>query len=164
MFKEMKFKNRLLSYEKTLEIIKRGEYGVLSTTGADNYPYAVPLNYAYHNGKIYFHCTTLGHKIDNIRHNPNVSFCIVDGCEIVPKKFDTKFQSTILFGKAKEVTGEEKEEGLLAIIRRFSPEHMEAGKKYIKNASHKTTVIAIEIENATGKGCTDSQIIEPPAS
>ena len=40
-------------------------------------PYAVPLSYVFHDQCIYFHCATEGHKLDNIRANPAVSFCVV---------------------------------------------------------------------------------------
>lgn len=122
MFKEMKIKEKQLSEEETIEIVKRGEYGVLATSGADNYPYAVPLNYTFHDGKIYFHCAVSGHKLDNIEHNSNVSFCIVDNADVIPDKFSTLFRSVIIFGKIKEVFSEEKEEGLIAILQRFSSE------------------------------------------
>ena len=69
MFSEIRRKEKKLSDEETIEILKTGEEGVLATTGKDNYPYAVPLNYAYHNNSIYFHCATSGHKIDNINYN-----------------------------------------------------------------------------------------------
>ncbi len=151
MFREMRRNDKALSHEETLEIVKNGEYAVLATTGSDNYPYAVPLNYAYDNGSIYFHCALSGHKIDNIAHNARVSLCIVDNAEVVPKEFSTKFRSVVVFGKAREVSGEEKEEGLSAIINRFSSDHLEAGKKYIKNAWDKTKLIKIEVEHMTGK-------------
>lgn len=152
MFKEMRRKEKQLSAKETIEIVKSGEHGVLATIGADGYPYAVPLNYAYHEGKIYFHCATSGHKLVNIENEANVSFCIVDGTEIIPEKFTTRFRSVVVFGKAAEVHSEEKKEGLVAIARRFSPEYMDAGDKYIKNAWDKTKVVKIEIEHMTGKG------------
>src|ERR1039457_6962359 len=38
--------------------------------------YVVPLNYAYLNGRILFHCALTGHKIDCIRANPAVCFTV----------------------------------------------------------------------------------------
>ncbi len=152
MFREIRRNKRQLSEEDAIKIIKSGEYGVLATIGADGYPYAVPVNYVYFNGRIYFHCARSGHKIENIEFNSNVSFCVVNNCDIIPAKFTTKFNSVILFGKAREVRNWEKEEGLVALVNRFSPEHSNEGAKEIKSAWDQTKVIAIEIEYMTGKG------------
>ena len=54
--------------------------------------------------------------------------------------------------KAKEVFDIEKEEGLRAIIRRFSSEHMSTGEEYIKTMWDIVKVFAIEIEYISGKG------------
>jgi len=151
MFRKMRRKEKQLPTEAAIELLNHGEQGVLATTGADNYPYAVPLNYVYHNKSIYFHCAESGHKLDNIAHNPKVSFCVVHSCEILPKEFSTRFKSVIVFGKASELLHKEKEEGLLALVQRFSNDHLGAGKKYIRDAINKTRVFKIEIEHMTGK-------------
>jgi hypothetical protein len=44
MFREIRLKDRAANDERTIEIIKSGSYGVLSTMGEDGYPYGVPLN------------------------------------------------------------------------------------------------------------------------
>jgi len=152
MFRKMRRSEKQLSEEESIEVLKRGEEGVMATIGADNYPYAVPLNYTYHNGSIYFHCAKTGHKIDNIEYNSKVSFCVLTDTEILSEDFSTKFKSVVVFGKAVEVFDVEKEEGLMALIQRFSSEHLEAGKKYIHNAMDKTRVFKIEIAHITGKG------------
>lgn len=38
--------DRAQSESTAVEILKKGSYGVLSTVGADGYPYGVPVNYA----------------------------------------------------------------------------------------------------------------------
>ncbi|MCP4115337.1 MAG: pyridoxamine 5'-phosphate oxidase family protein [Desulfobacteraceae bacterium] len=151
MFREMRRKEKQLPMEETLEIIKKGDYGVLSTVGTDGRPYAVPINYACHDGKIYFHCAMDGHKVDNMEVDPRVSFCVVGDTEIVPKKFSTFFRSAVLFGTAKEVFDEEKETGFLALLNRYCKENMENGKRYMTNAWNKTRIYKIEIEHMTGK-------------
>ncbi len=47
MFREIRLKGRVINNEKTIEIIKKGSFGVLATIGKDGYPYGVPLNYTY---------------------------------------------------------------------------------------------------------------------
>ena len=43
-----------LNMEETKENLKSAEYGVLAVLGDHGYPHAVPLNYVYMDGKIYF--------------------------------------------------------------------------------------------------------------
>jgi uncharacterized protein len=58
----------------------------------------------YEDGKIFFHCAKEGHKIDGIRRDEKVSFCVVDKDQIVPEKFTTFFRSVIVFGRARIVS------------------------------------------------------------
>jgi uncharacterized protein len=152
MFKAMRRNEKQLTEEEARTILLAGEEGVLATVGEDDYPYAVPLNYAFHAGCIYFHCARSGHKLDNIRHNPKVSFCVVGGSEVVPAKFSTKFQSVVLFGIAEEVAGEAKMAGLDALIRKYAFDHLAAGEAYIQADGEKTRVFRIRITHLTGKG------------
>ena len=152
MFKKMRYKENELDRNSALEILKTGSYGVLSTIGDDGYPYGVPLNYTYANDCIYFHCANEGHKIDNIKNSESVSFCVVTKSEVLPNKFDTDYESAIVFGKATKVTeNSEKEEILLSVLNKYSSEFMKAGKNYMKKYWDDTTVIKIRIENITGK-------------
>lgn len=41
--------------------------GVLAVIDENGFPYAVPLSFAYKDGKIYFHSAKTGHKIDAIK-------------------------------------------------------------------------------------------------
>ena len=152
MFKEMRRKDKKLSDEETIDILKSGEKGVLATIGEDNYPYALPLNYAYHDNSIYFHCATSGHKIDNMNHNSKVSFCVEKDTLLIPEDFTTKFKSVVLFGLARELMDDEKREGLMILIRSLSGDHVKAGEKYIANAMDQTRVFKIKIEHMSGKG------------
>ena len=152
MFKAMRRDEKQLTEKEVRAILLAGEEGVLATVGSDDYPYAVPLNYAYHEGCIYFHCARSGHKLDNIRHNPKVSFCVVTASEVIPAKFSTKFESVVLFGIAEEVEGEEKKAGLDALIRKSAADHLAAGEEYIQAAGEKTRVIRINITHLSGKG------------
>lgn len=83
MFREMRRKNQVLSSEECIQVLNRATSGVLAVSGDDDYPYAVPLSYIYHNNKIYFHGAKTGHKLDGIMRNEKVSFCVIDQDEIV---------------------------------------------------------------------------------
>ncbi len=152
MFREMRKKDRQLPRQEELDILENGEYGILATVGDDRYPYAVPVNYVYTSGHIYFHCATEGHKLDNIHFNNKVSFCVVNKSEIVPEKFTTKYKSVIVFGKADLVTGEEKRETLKKLIHKYSPEYEEVGLKYIEKEFERVSVVKIHVDTITAKG------------
>ncbi|VVS94167.1 pyridoxamine 5'-phosphate oxidase family protein [Desulfoluna spongiiphila] len=151
MFREMKRGKKRLSDEGTQAILEAGDYGILSTVGEDGTPYGIPLNYVFHDGRIIFHCAPSGYKLDNIAHCSRVSFCVVAQADIVPEKFTTRFQSVVAFGTARILEGDEKKEGLLALVRRLCPDHIPAGETYINNAWDKTTVVAVDIAHLSGK-------------
>ena len=151
MFKEMRRKDRKLETTEIVEILKKCNYGFLSTIAENGYAYGVPISYVYVNDSIYVHSAMEGNKLDNIRVNNNVSFCVVGDTMVLPDKFSTKYESVIAFGKAVEVSGGEKNEALLAFIDKYSSQYIEKGKEYIKNAGKKTKVIKICIEHITGK-------------
>ncbi len=103
MFKKMRRSDRALAEVEINEVLEKGEYGFLSTISDHGYPYVVPLSYVYDNNSIYFHCATEGEKLDNIKQNNKVSFCVVTDTEVLPDKFSTKYKSVIAFGKASEL-------------------------------------------------------------
>lgn len=151
MFKQMRRKEREIEIVEAKEILKNGEYGVLSTNGENGYSYGTPLSYVYFNNSVYFHCAVEGQKLENINYNNKVSFCVVGKTCVIPEKFSTKYESTILFGEANEVFGEEKNEALLELLKKYSPDFIDKGKLYIKNAVDKTRVIKMSIDKISGK-------------
>jgi len=151
MFKKMRRNDRASTQEGAIDLLIKGEYGVLSTIGENGYAYGVPLSYAYNEGKIYFHAATEGLKLDNITLNNKVCFTVIGDTKVLPEKFSTNYESTIVFGKAAILEGEEKIEGLRLIIEKYSPEFMESGMEYINRAQMATKVVKIEIDEITGK-------------
>ena len=112
MFREMRRKKQQLAPERVEEILSRRTAGTLAVLGDEGYPYAVPLSYVYHNGRIYFHCAKAGHKLDAIRGCDKVSFCVIDQDEIVSAEFTTYFRSVIVFGRARDRGADGRHEGL----------------------------------------------------
>ena len=152
MHREIRSKDNALDNIKATQIITKGLYGVLSTTGKDGYPYGFPLNYSYWNGCICFHCAQQGHKLDNIDFTNKVSFCVVTKSEILANKFDTDYESAVVFGKAVEVAEySEKKDILLSVINKYSADYVQAGKNYMEKYWDETKVFKIEIDYLTGK-------------
>ncbi len=93
---------------------------VLSTVPAEGQPYGVPVNYSYPPEGLYFHCVVEGHTLENLSGNSPVSFCVVGRTEAWPDKFETKYESVIVFGRAVEVLEAEKHPGLVELAKRYS--------------------------------------------
>ncbi len=151
MTRKIRRAERAIPDDETKEILQVGEYGILSTVSADGQPYGVPVSYAYTGEAIYFHCAPEGHKLDNLSSNNRVSFCVVGKTQVLPDKFATNYESVIVFGTAHEVVDEEKHAGLLEILKKYSPDFMEKGERYISNDGPKARVYKIVIESLTGK-------------
>lgn len=152
MFAEMRRSDRLLSQEETVQILERGEYGVLSMYDSSGYPYGVPVNYVYADGKLYIHCAkSAGQKAKNLAADNRVCFTVIGQVEVMPEKFGAKYESVILFGTAKELEGDDKQAVLERIIRKFSADYLEAGMQYIAKAFEKAGVYEIDIAHMTGK-------------
>ncbi len=152
MFREMRRADKQVDSVLVENILHKAKYGVLSTTGDNGYAYGVPLNYAYCDDKIYFHCAKDGHKLDNIKHNNAVCFTVVGDTHIIPQKFSTAFESVVVFGRAFIVEDEsEIEYALKAVIDKFSPEHLTEGYEYIARSAKHTAIVRIDIERTTGK-------------
>lgn len=151
MFRNMRKKEREIDAAQAKEILERCEYGILSTVGDNGYAYGVPLSYVYIDNAIYFHCAVEGQKLDNLKISDKVSFCVVGQTCILPDKFSTKYESVIVFGRAKEVFGDEKKKALIEIINKYSPDYMDNGLEYIQKADERVKVIKISLEYLTGK-------------
>jgi nitroimidazol reductase NimA-like FMN-containing flavoprotein (pyridoxamine 5'-phosphate oxidase superfamily) len=128
------------------------QFGVLSTVGDDGYPYGVPVSFVYSGGMIYFHSAKEGQKLDNIRHDERVSFCVVGFAQVQPKDFTASFESAIAFGRARAVEGEEKRRALLAIAVKYTDRSAQEIEDFIDDEGEKATVMRIELESVTAKG------------
>ena len=149
--KGLRRKDKQITDEEARELLTTAEYGVLSTVSPEGMPYGVPLNYVYLDDAIYFHCARTGHKLDNLKDNPDVSFCVVGDTEVLPSEFSTNYESVIVFGRASEVEGAEWYVGLMGLLKKYSPDFLEEGKQYIEKLKNATTVIKIDVQHISGK-------------
>lgn len=155
--KELRRKDKKIGLEEACALLTSGEYGVLSTTGENGQPYGIPLNYAYKDNAIYFHCALSGHKIENLRENEKVSFCVVGDTKILPSEFSTHFTSVVIFGVASEVEGDERYDGLIWLLEKYSAEYLEEGREYIEKMDKATKVMKIDIHHISGKKAPASE-------
>lgn len=152
MFREMRRKNQVLSSEECIQVLNRATSGVLAVSGDDDYPYAVPLSYVYHNNKIYFHGAKAGHKLDGIKRNEKVSFCVIDQDQVVQDEYTSYFRSVIVFGRAHVMEEEKKREALEILTARYSPDIEEAERSQaIDRGLMNVCMLELEIEYMSGK-------------
>jgi len=151
-------KERITDREGIESLLKEALVGCLATVGPDGGPYITPLNFVYHQGKIYFHCAFEGRKMDNIRANPRVCFEVHELIQIVQSQracdFGTRYRSVLVFGRARSLPdGDEKVAVLTALAEKY------AGGQPVEPPTPKrakgTEVIEITIEEMTGKRNVD---------
>ena len=109
MFREMRRFKQQISEEECIRILKEEPRGVLSMIGDDGYPYGIPISHFYseEDGKIYFHGAKVGHKIDAIKANDKVSFCVYDQGYQREGEWALNINSVIVFGRIHLVDDEE---------------------------------------------------------
>lgn len=153
MFREMRRKDRAILPKQAEICLESGEYGVLSTVGADGQPYATPLSFVMIGDALYFHCAQEGQKLDNIAFESRVCFCVVGRTQpVYEQNFSTYFESVIVYGKAGAVTeADEKASVLTALAKKYLPRHMDKAPGDIAKSLGRTAVYKITIEHMTGK-------------
>ncbi|MDO4542188.1 MAG: pyridoxamine 5'-phosphate oxidase family protein, partial [Bacillota bacterium] len=115
------------------------------------------VNYALYNEKIYIHCAKTGHKIDAIKKDPRVSFCVVAKDDIVPDKFATDYASVVVFAKARIIGDEELViKALEAINAKYAPDYHDEGEAEIKKALKAVAVLELTPQHMTGKTAPSS--------
>lgn len=118
--------------EKEIEsFLGECEYGVLSLISG-NVPYGVAVNYAYKDGKFYFHGALEGRKAEAIGEGTQCSFTVVKSYAYIPSYFsDTRsacpatqyFASVIAGGTVSRIDDPvQKAFGLTALMEKMQPE------------------------------------------
>jgi hypothetical protein len=123
----MRRQDREISKSEAIEILQKGEFGIISMCTTDNYGYGIPLNFALKSNVIYFHSVVEGSKLEYLRKNNRVSFCVVGRTVLLPSQFATRYESTIVIGSTSEVEGEEKQEALDLLLEKYSANYMQEG-------------------------------------
>ena len=176
-FREMRRKRQQLSEEESISIFRKSTAGTLALLGDNDYPYAVPISYVYHEGKLFFHSALTGHKVDAIRKCDKVavqreqsdacissakreqarpgakaSFCVIEQDDVQPEKYTTFFRSVIAFGRIHIIEDETEKLATARMLgNRYTPNHDEALQKEIENGLSRMLAIRLDIEHLTGK-------------
>ena len=158
MFRELQRKNKQISMEECIELLKKEKRGVLSVLGDDDYPYGMPMNHWYNeeDGKIYFHCGKSGHRLDALRKCNKVSFCTYDSGYREDGDWALHVKSVIVFGTIAIV---EDMETIADVARKLSYKFTQ-DEEYIQNEIDKyakaTLLMQLTPEHICGKQITES--------
>ena len=153
LFREMKRFNQQLPMDQTIEILTRNNSGVLAVQGDEGYPYTVPMNYFYQDGKVYFHTKQTGHKMDAIKKDAKVSFCVIERDQFISEEYTNHYRSAIAFGKARVLEDEQEiyEYTLMWAEKLCSSETPKHREEVVKRRLPTLGMIVMEIEHVTGK-------------
>ena len=163
-FRAMRRKRQQLSEAESIGILQKATSGTLALLGDNGYPYAVPISYVYHEGKLYFHSALSGHKVDAIRQCDKASFCVIEQDDVQPKKYTTFFRSVIAFGRIHVIEDEaEKLSTARMLGDRYNPNDDESLKKEIESGLSRMLMIRFDIEHLTGKEAIEL-VKHPPSS
>ena len=151
-FRDMRRKRQQLSNEESIAILEKATAGTLALLGDNDYPYAVPISYVYHEGKIYFHSALAGHKVDAIRKCDKASFCVIEQDDVQPKKYTTFFRSVIAFGRIHIIEDDqEKLEKARMLGNRYNPNDEESLRQEMEKGFSRMLMIRFDIDHLTGK-------------
>lgn len=156
MFRKMRRFKQQLSEEECVEVLTHGQRGVLAVHGEDGYPYAFPLNYIYKDGKLYFHCAKVGHKMDALAGDNRVSFCVMDEGFRKEGDWALNIKSIITFGRIAKIEDVEK---TLDIVRQIGLKYYptaEGVEEEIRKAGAYVQVLELTVDHMTGKLVNES--------
>ena len=137
------------------EILEQCKVGRLGTTGKDGYPMVKPLNFVFHEKKIYFHTAKEGEKIEDLGRDNRVCFEVDLPVAFLrardqPCEAEYLYRSVIIKGRATIMeAAEEKVSALKLLMEKYQPE-----KKFREFPEAKLDingVVRIDIEEMTGK-------------
>ena len=158
MFREMRRFKQQISKEECIRILKEQPRGIMSMHGDDGYPYGVPMNHWYSedDGKLYFHGAKEGHKIDSIKRDDKVSYCVYDQGFRREGEWALNISSVVLFGRIRIVEDEDKKREICTNLCRKFTDDEEYLKKEMANAFPRVCCLELEIEHMSGKLVNES--------
>ena len=158
MFRELLRKKQQLTDDECVKVLKTETRGVLSVLGDNGYPYGIPMNHWYNDedGKIYFHCGKTGHKLDALKSDPKVSFCVYDQGFRREGEWALNVKSIIVFGKTEIIDDIDKIYDITTKLSHKFTQDEEYIKREINSAAHKTLLLCLTPEHICGKLVNES--------
>ena len=180
MYTKMRRSRQELSGQDMRIIMERGTAGVLALSGCEatgGFAGGVPLNYVYVDetawsetlatdglapwnpadggaviGRIFFHGTRSGTKLDAITADGRATFTVIDQDHIVSEEYTTYFRSAMAFGQTRLMTDDtERLRALELIAAKYAPELPEGRAEEIRSQFDRTAMIELAVVCFTGK-------------
>jgi nitroimidazol reductase NimA-like FMN-containing flavoprotein (pyridoxamine 5'-phosphate oxidase superfamily) len=150
-----KGKKEIRDKDVIVDLLNTCHVGRLGTVGGDGYPMIKPLNFVYHDNRIYFHTAKEAEKVEDIRRDSRVCFEVDLPIAYVkaknqPCEAGYLYRSIIIRGRASFVEAEEEKVfALTCLMNKYQP----AGGfgDYRKEKLAITGVVRIDIEEMKGK-------------
>lgn len=152
-FRPLVRKNKELPMEDCLELLRREKRGVLSVLGDGGYPYGTPMDHFYNDedGKLYFHCGRVGHRLDALKENDKASFCCLDAGTPIDGDWALRLKSVIVFGRVEIIDDRERVYDICArLSRKFTDDEAYIAEE-IERSGRGTLLLAMTIEHICGK-------------
>ncbi|MBQ8207674.1 MAG: pyridoxamine 5'-phosphate oxidase family protein [Clostridia bacterium] len=158
MFRELIRKNKQISENECISVLESETRGVLSVLGDDDYPYGMPINHWYNSedGKIYFHCGKIGHRLDALKRHNKVSFCTYDKGYRDEGEWAWNVRSVIVFGKIEIIDDMDKIIDVTTKLSRKFTQDEEYIRDEIEKHAHKTLLLQLTPEHICGKLVTEA--------
>jgi hypothetical protein len=139
------------SREEMEALLREIPYGCLGLV-QDGKPYVIPLNYAYVDGRLLFHCALEGQKLDAIALNPAVCFTVARQRGVVERHSENvchrDSESVVCYGSARVVEDlAERTEALNAFNRSFRPDAEPIPGDHVVNCA----AVEIVVTEMTGR-------------
>jgi len=125
----IRYNKRICTDEAMIEsFLQETRVGIVAMVDEENFPYAIPVNYVWHKGAIYFHGMGSGKKESLLLQRPSVCFTLFHEygtvVDPVPCHADTAYRSVVIFGKAEKVMdAEESALVLQKLLDKYTPNY-----------------------------------------
>lgn len=122
---QIRYTQRICTDQQKIDgLLARARVGVLGLSSPD-YPYAVPLNFVWYDGSVYFHGMGSGKKEELLAGAPPACFTVYEELgtvtDPVPCHADTAYLSLMLFGRVQKVTGPTAAAVLQKLVNKYLP-------------------------------------------
>ena len=156
MFRKMRRYKQQLDESDCIEILKSEPRGVRSMIGDDGYPYGIPLDHWYSDGKLYFHCAKEGHKLDAITTCDKVCYCVYDNGYRKEGEWALNIRSVVVFGKIHIIEDETKKKEICTNLCRKFTDDEKYLQKELETSFPRVCCLELVPEHMTGKLVNES--------
>jgi len=153
MFRALIRKNKALSDEECIRILQTQKRGVLSVIGENGYPYGMPMDHWYNeeDGRLYFHCGNIGHRLDALKKDNRVCFCVYDEGYQEPGQWALNIKSVIVFGKIQIIDDMDRIVDITTKLSYKFTQDTSYIEDEIAHHAHRTLLLELTPEHICGK-------------